>query len=224
MDDMVVVLRVGLLALFIGVLVGAAHAVKSTAATVRPALRVVMVEPLFVADHRALDLLNTVLQVGGAEVDVLQSDDDVARWLVKAEVLATPMPRKGLRKAFRELREVIRQLVDRRRAHKRLDLAALNAFLAQGRQEPVLVQDRTGEVRLEQRFASNTAEQLLMPVALDAAELLANGDFDLVRVCESDDCVLHFYDRTRSHHRRWCSMATCGNRAKVQMFRARRRG
>ena len=180
-------------------------------------------EPLFIADHCALDLLNTVLQVDGAPVDVLQSDDDVARWLVEAGVLATPTPRRGLLKTSRELREVVRELVRRRQAHKRLDLAPLNAFLAQGRREPVLVQDRAGEVRLEQRFATDTAEQLLMPVALAAADLLANGDFDLVRACESDDCVLHFYDRTKSHRRRWCSMATCGNRAKVQTFRARQR-
>jgi predicted RNA-binding Zn ribbon-like protein len=180
-------------------------------------------KPLFIADHCALDLLNTVLQVDGAPVDVLQSDDDVARWLVEAGVLATPTPRRGLLKTSRELREVVRELVRRRQAHKRLDLAPLNAFLAQGRREPVLVQDRAGEVRLEQRFATDTAEQLLMPIALAAAELLANGDFDLVRACESDDCVLHFYDRTKSHRRRWCSMATCGNRAKVQMFRARQR-
>ena len=181
-------------------------------------------EPLFLADHRALDMLNTVLQVDGVQVDVLQSDDDVARWLVKAGVLAAPTSRKGLLETFRELRDEVRELVRRRQAHKRLDLAGLNAFLAKGRQEPVLVQDRGGALRLEQRYATNTAEQLLMPVALDAADLLANGDFDLVRVCESEDCVLHFYDRTRSHRRRWCSMATCGNRAKVQTFRARQRG
>jgi predicted RNA-binding Zn ribbon-like protein len=139
-------------------------------------------------------------------------------------VLATPTTRKGLLGAVRELREVVRELVRRRKAHKRLDLVALNAFLAQGRQEPVLIQDRAGEVRLEQRFSTNTAEHLLMPIALAAAELLANGDFDLVRACESSDCVLQFYDRTRSHRRRWCSTATCGNRAKVQTFRARQRG
>ena len=183
-----------------------------------------MLEPLFIADDRALDLLNTVLQVDGREVDVLQSDEDVAHWLVKAGVLTVPTPRKGLLKTTRELREVVRELVRRRQAHKRLDLSSLNEFLAHGRQAPVLVQDRPGELRLEQRFATDTAEQLLMPVALAAAELLANGDFNLVRVCESDDCVLHFYDRTKSHRRRWCSMATCGNRAKVQTFRARQRG
>lgn len=182
-----------------------------------------MIEPLFIADDRALDLLNTVLQVDGALVDVLASDDDVALWLVKSGVLATATPRKGLLKTARALREMMRELVRKRGANKRLDLTELNAFLAHGRQEPVLVQNRAGDVRLEQRFATDTAEQMLMPVALAAAELLANGNFDLVRTCESDDCVLHFYDRTKSHRRRWCSMATCGNRAKVQMFRSRQR-
>jgi predicted RNA-binding Zn ribbon-like protein len=72
-----------------------------------------------------------------------------------------------------------------------------------------------------QRFEKATPEQLLMPVALSGAELLASGNFDLVRACESAECVLQFYDRTKSHRRRWCSMATCGNRHKVAAFRAR---
>ena len=33
---------------------------------------------------------------------------------------------------------------------------------------------------------------------------------------------LMFYDRTKSHKRRWCSMALCGNRHKVAEFRKRR--
>jgi predicted RNA-binding Zn ribbon-like protein len=33
-----------------------------------------------------------------------------------------------------------------------------------------------------------------------------------------------FYDRTKSHKRRWCSMALCGNRHKVAEFRKRRQG
>lgn len=181
-------------------------------------------EPLFLADDRALDLLNTLQRVDGAEVDALQSDDDVTRWLVQAGIFEEAPARRGLLKRARELREIVRELVQRRMAKKRLDTTALNAFLALGRQTPVLVQDRTGEVRLEQRAATDTAEQMLMPVALAAAELLAQGNFDLVRSCESQDCVLLFYDRTKSHRRRWCSMATCGNRAKVQTFRARQRG
>jgi predicted RNA-binding Zn ribbon-like protein len=64
---------------------------------------------------------------------------------------------------------------------------------------------------------------VLMPIGEAIARLLVEGDFDLVRQCESTDCTLWFYDRTKSHHRRWCSMSMCGNRAKVAAFRARQK-
>lgn len=60
---------------------------------------------------------------------------------------------------------------------------------------------------------------LLGPVAEAVAQLLAEGDFTLVKQCEHPDCVLWFYDRTKAHKRRWCSMAVCGNRYKAAQFR-----
>jgi predicted RNA-binding Zn ribbon-like protein len=66
-----------------------------------------------------------------------------------------------------------------------------------------------------------SVEQCRAPVAEAAAQLLAEGEFQLVRVCEHPDCTLWFYDRTKSHKRRWCSMAVCGNRHKVAEYRKR---
>jgi predicted RNA-binding Zn ribbon-like protein len=51
---------------------------------------------------------------------------------------------------------------------------------------------------------------------------LVAGDFSLIRRCEHPECVLWFYDRTKAHKRRWCSMALCGNRHKVAQFRKRK--
>ena len=65
------------------------------------------------------------------------------------------------------------------------------------------------------------ARQLLAPLAEAAAHLLATADFTLVRKCEDHACTLWFLDRTKSHRRRWCSMALCGNRNKVAAFRQR---
>ena len=184
------------------------------------------IEPLFVATELALDFLNTVVRVEGELRDVLQTDGDVRRWLELAGVIAEgdalpPYRPQALRRAARELREILRVLVDQRKAARRIDPAPLNAFLAQGRQGTELVQERSGEVRLQRRFGRATPEQLLMPLALSGSELLATGNFDLVRICESEECVLYFYDRTKSHRRRWCSMKTCGNRHKVANFRER---
>jgi predicted RNA-binding Zn ribbon-like protein len=57
--------------------------------------------------------------------------------------------------------------------------------------------------------------QALAPIAESAADLLCYGDPSLIRKCESPDCVLYFYDRSKNHSRRWCSMSSCGNRAKA---------
>ncbi|MFL9874044.1 CGNR zinc finger domain-containing protein [Paraburkholderia megapolitana] len=188
----------------------------------------VLIEPMLIADHVALDLLNTVAQVDGAPRDFLQSDADVLRWLERmglppnapAFVLHAP---HALLDATRALRETVRTLVAQRKAGENVDVAALNAFLARGRYAVQVVADE-GSWRVERRTEQRCVEHLLMPLAEAAAELLANGEFDLVRKCEQPDCTRCFYDRTKSHRRRWCSMATCGNRHKVANYRKRQQG
>ena len=49
----------------------------------------------------------------------------------------------------------------------------------------------------------------IMPVVLCYADLA------LVKKCENPVCVLFFYDTSKNHSRRWCSMSVCGNRMKV---------
>jgi predicted RNA-binding Zn ribbon-like protein len=187
-------------------------------------------EPLAVADHPALDLLNTVAMVDGEPVDFLQGDGDVVRWLARARGGARGTRFQGrpgtLLAAARTLRETIRSLVARRKNGQKApavlaEAAVLNRFLAEAGSRPELVWDDAGGPRLERRRDSRTPEQLLAPLAESAAELLSAADFDLVRPCAGPGCVLWFYDRTKSHRRRWCSMAVCGNRHKVAAFRQR---
>lgn len=63
----------------------------------------------------------------------------------------------------------------------------------------------------------------LWPLVRAAVELLLGGDLHRVRECAADDCRWLFLDTTRNRSRRWCSMQTCGNRAKVHEFRRRAR-
>jgi predicted RNA-binding Zn ribbon-like protein len=51
-----------------------------------------------------------------------------------------------------------------------------------------------------------------------AADLLCHVDPSLIRRCENPRCILYFYDTTKNHARRWCSMGACGNRAKAVAF------
>ena len=64
---------------------------------------------------------------------------------------------------------------------------------------------------------------LMIPIVESAAEALVGGELLRVRRCADGRCPRVFYDSTRNGRRRWCDMATCGNRAKAARFRARER-
>lgn len=65
-------------------------------------------------------------------------------------------------------------------------------------------------------------EWLLAAIARSAAEIIAEGLEARLRKCANPRCNLFFCDISRTHRRRWCSMAVCGNRHKVKSFARRR--
>jgi predicted RNA-binding Zn ribbon-like protein len=184
-------------------------------------------EPLFIADDLALDFINTRFGVGENLRELFGTDESVLQWLRQTESITAaageaPKGRSGaLVKAAIELRESARDLVACRKAERVGNPAVLNRFLALDRSSKQLEWRKGKRPYLRIQRHLPTAEAVLVPVANAVAALLTEGDFQLVRTCESSDCTLWFYDRTKAHHRRWCSMALCGNRAKVASFRAR---
>jgi predicted RNA-binding Zn ribbon-like protein len=179
-------------------------------------------EPFLLADHLGLDLLNTQASINGELVDLWKSDEDVLRWLARCALADAGQPAvPGLLAAARELRGVARALLERRKAGEQGDPAPLNALLQQYQTYPVLEWPASGALRVARRSAGGGPAALLGPVAEAVAALLAEGDFGLVKRCEHPECVLWFYDRTKAHKRRWCSMALCGNRYKAAQFRKR---
>ncbi len=50
-----------------------------------------------------------------------------------------------------------------------------------------------------------------------------DGGFEHLRECANGNCRSVFYDRSKNHSGRWCSMRSCGNRAKVRAFRERQK-
>lgn len=102
------------------------------------------------------------------------------------------------------------------------DIDVVNLYAAIPDIPPVL----TGGSRRAGRATARTA-QALSTVARDAViQFSENPDGTSgrarVRVCAAADCGIVFADESRSGNRRWCSMARCGNRAKVRAHRARR--
>ncbi|MCF5722580.1 CGNR zinc finger domain-containing protein [Pseudomonas syringae] len=183
-------------------------------------------EPYVLADDPVLDMLNTRANVDGEPIEFWQSDTDVERWLVRLGWVPegeTPVFEAGsLLVAAKALREVIRAVLEQRKAGAQGDPSALNGFLRKAVSHPQLTWAATGDLRLERQRKVQTPEQFLAPLAEAAAALLVDGDFNLIRTCEHPECVLWFYDRTKAHKRRWCSMALCGNRHKVAEFRKRK--
>jgi predicted RNA-binding Zn ribbon-like protein len=50
-----------------------------------------------------------------------------------------------------------------------------------------------------------------------------DGTFEHLKSCADETCRSVFYDKSKNHSGRWCSMSTCGNRAKVRAWRERQR-
>ncbi len=65
--------------------------------------------------------------------------------------------------------------------------------------------------------------QALVSIARSAVDLIEEGMDAPVRKCANPNCTLYFYDVSRTHRRRWCSMAVCGNRMKVASYARRRK-
>ncbi|MGH2594863.1 MAG: CGNR zinc finger domain-containing protein [Actinomycetota bacterium] len=48
-----------------------------------------------------------------------------------------------------------------------------------------------------------------------------DGSWHRFRMCADPTCTTVFYDRSKNHSAKWCSMQSCGNRNKVRAFRQR---
>lgn len=73
--------------------------------------------------------------------------------------------------------------------------------------------------------ASQDLDQVYRAVAHSAAELLTSDRLDRVSQCADDrGCGYLFLDTSRNRSRRWCSMESCGNRAKAKRHYQRSAG
>lgn len=194
----------------------------------------------FVGGWGWLDFVNTELVEREQVVDLLGSFEDLVVWLEEAGLLGleeaggelerwdgTPEGERLLAGA-KGFRRTLREAADRFSVSGVVTLElveTINALLAQRLGHPELVGDEDG-FELRFRPEPDGPEGLLAPVAESAARFLSEADPSLVKSCENPGCILFFYDSTKNHGRRWCSMATCGNRMKARAHyeRSQKRG
>jgi predicted RNA-binding Zn ribbon-like protein len=193
----------------------------------------------FVGGHPALDLTNTA---GGPtrarDVERLNSYDDLVGWSVAAGVVDGAEGAALAALAAADPQAEARGL-DGVRAHREALHRWLAAAVTGGAADDVdrvRVADDVAEAHRRARPAPDPTRGpawlvtlddagLALParrVALATAALLAGEDRRRIGLCGR--CSWLFLDPSPSRRRRWCSMATCGNRAKAARHHARATG
>ncbi|HEU0197221.1 MAG TPA: ABATE domain-containing protein [Nevskiaceae bacterium] len=172
---------------------------------------------LLLGEPLALDLVNTRIHRDGAAVDLLNRPAALDQWLhaedarvdwhgrVRAQELA----------AIRELRDALDHLLRASLFHQRgaaIAVRALNPALALPAPEAQLAWNTDGPWKASPS-ASERLATLLRQLATSTLDLLTGPDAGRVRQCAHPSCILLFL--ARNPRRRWCSSATCGNRARI---------
>lgn len=205
----------------------------------RPATRTEMRAPFaFVGERLWLDFVNTEPTV--RIIDALRDFEGYVRWLEQAGVLdgerAGSLRRRAVEQPAgahaalldaRRVRSGLRALAERGATGERVRLDALaeiNRVL--GRSAGTRRVERRGDGSFTRAFVpvGDAFAGLMIPIVESAADALILGELARVRRCADNACTRVFYDNTKNARRRWCDMATCGNRAKAARHRARARG
>jgi predicted RNA-binding Zn ribbon-like protein len=190
---------------------------------------------LFIGGRLCVDFANTVYQTPAG---TLGGFDDVVAFLEasgaishgegrRLRTLARERPRRGATAFARALalREMLRALLAALAAGqpvRRQWVERVNVILRSDLGYPQLIA-REGGWSLATVVSRGDPVAVLVPIARSAVELIEKGRGSPLRRCARPECVLYFFDASRTGRRRWCSMAVCGNRMKVAAYARRRR-
>lgn len=180
------------------------------------------------AEELFLEFANTVELTDGRPVDHVPDARRLAAWLRVHRLVPARVPQADVERAmaeFRELRELVRAVVDRvasGREPTSAQMRRLNAVLRDGMHYEQVRRERGG-MRVTVSRVGDAVDRARAAVAESLAHYLAHDDPARLRVCADDGCRWAFVDRSPAGRRRWCDMRVCGNRAKVARHRERAR-
>jgi predicted RNA-binding Zn ribbon-like protein len=138
-----------------------------------------------------------------------------------------PLPdgaRAALFERLLDLRELLRRIIDVVVEGEQVatrDMRFLNTFL-----ERADVRHRLrkvpGGIALDRiSLVEDDDERLVGEIALSAAQFLAAGDLQRLKICGNSGCRWVFYDNTNNRSRVWCDTNSCGNLFRVRRYRSR---
>jgi predicted RNA-binding Zn ribbon-like protein len=182
------------------------------------------------------DFLNTDDTDNGFPVDKIPTLDAALDWFVDRGVIhhegadrvraaaaanaaAGEVELERVRAVRGALREVAQAVVEHR-PPQRSALDTVNRAL-HARQVIELVPSPDACVAVDHRHVGDPVDDALARLTDPFVAELTSGQPERIRQCGGETCFWFFYDASRTQRRRWCDMATCGNRAKAARHRAR---
>ena len=173
------------------------------------------------------DFMNTLELDEGSLVDRLQTAADATRWLADRGLIhaGAEAPDEGAAlERIRSVREALREVAHAVAEHRGADAAAIAEVnrAIQARERVELVAESDG-VSVGHSHVGDPLDDALARLADPLVHEISTGNADRVRICANDTCQWVFFDESRAARRRWCDMATCGNRAKAARHRARKK-
>src|SRR5512141_1779343 len=184
------------------------------------------------------DFLNTLDHDDGFVREHLANLDDALNWFVdrgvihregadraRAQVTAQPAAAERDLARVHAVRQAMREVAEAIAEHRVPSGAALDIVnrALRARQIIELVASSDG-CSVDHRHVGDPVDDALARLAEPLVTELTAGHPERIRICASDTCEWVFYDTSRTGRRRWCDMATCGNRAKAARHRARAKG
>jgi predicted RNA-binding Zn ribbon-like protein len=176
--------------------------------------------------------LNTLELESGSLVDRFVKFDDAAHWLTDRGVCHEGLEPAALNAAgateqsalerVRSVRAALREVahaVAEDRPPADAALAEVNRAIS-SRERIELVRAPDG-VSVGHSHVGDPLDDALARLADPLVSEIQSGRSDRVRVCANETCQWIFFDESRGGQRRWCDMASCGNRAKAARHRAR---
>jgi predicted RNA-binding Zn ribbon-like protein len=154
------------------------------------------------------------------DTDDIATREDLAAWLRERRLVpsGTTVTPAGHRRAVR-LREGLRTLAAAHNEARR-DRAAAADVADLARDLPFIADLSGPSPRLVPR-SSSAVDAALASILAAVVEAEAEGTWSRFKACRADDCQWAYFDESRNRSRAWCSMASCGNRAKARAFRNR---
>ncbi len=155
--------------------------------------------------------------------DELVSPQHLVHWLAKHGLMSKngQATQVDLQR-FLKIREGLRSLVMLNNGEENAvtqSLRELNEIL--GRQAIQLTTTASGEIRA--RPIGKGLDYAAGSIFLEVYRCSIEGTWKRFKVCQNDKCLWAFYDQSKNHSRKWCTMLVCGNRMKVSRYNAKRR-